>query len=385
MIKKLIQKFRGLIALLAVSAGVSAGATIGASEPMAWRFAHPEAQILAGVDFRRLAETADGRQIRDQFAAALGAPVLEQAERLLLSSVVEASGKRSDVLILSGSFSLPQLRKMAMGEGARMAPYKGLEIAAPSGAAAGDPHLAWMSGPGGGTTVLIGTRPAIQAAAERSKAQVESLASVNPLFARARDLGAKYPVWVSCETVPLGFGPKALDRFSEEAEGGDLGYMDGFDVGVQVGKTADLNMWIWTTSEATAEAVLKQLQGAVGGQEKFILSSWLPQMQGSIEASTLVLGAPMAAGTVAERVGPMLAAFALPVDVKAPVPVPAVDPRLAVRIKVESNVPMTGMAAMSQAAPPLVPAAPPPPPKKMFVRIEGMDDGVKDIPYTAKP
>ena len=110
MIKKLIQKFRGLIALLAVSAGVSAGATIGASEPMAWRFAHPEAQILAGVDFRRLAETADGRQIRDQFAAALGAPVLEQAERLLLSSVVEASGKRSDVLILSGSFSLPQLR-----------------------------------------------------------------------------------------------------------------------------------------------------------------------------------------------------------------------------------------------------------------------------------
>jgi len=385
MIRKLIQKFRGLIALLAVSAGALAAATIGASEPMAWRFAHPEAQVLAGVDFRRLAKTADGRQIRDQFVGALGAPMLEQAERLLLSSVVEASGKRSDVLILSGSFSLPQLRKMAMGEGARMTPYKGLEIAAPAGAAAGDPHLAWITGPGGGTTVLIGTRPAIQAAAERSKAQVESLASVNPLFARARDLGAKYPVWVSCETVPLGFGPKTLDRFSEEADGGDLGYMDGFDVGVQVGKTADLNMWIWTTSEATADAVLKQLQGAVGGKEKFVLASWLPQMQGSIEESTLVLGAPMAAGTAAERIGPMLAAFALPVDLKAPTPASAVDPGLAVRIKVESNVPMTGMAEMNQAATALVPAASPPPPKKMFVRIEGMDDGMKEIPYAAKP
>ena len=388
MIKNPIQKFRGLIALLAVSAGALAGAPIGASEPMAWRFAHPEAQVLAGVDFRELAKTADGRQLRDQFAAALGAPMLEQAERLLLSSVVEASGNRSDVLILSGSFSLPQLRKMAMGEGARMVPYKGLEIAAPAGAAAGDPHLAWITGPGGGTTVLIGTRPAIQAAAERSKAQVESLASVNPLFARARDLGAKYPVWVSCETVPLGFGPKALDRFSEDADGGDIGYMDGFDIGVQVGKTADLKMWIWTTSEATADAVLKQLQGAVGGQEKFILSSWLSQLQGSIEESTLVLGSPMAAGTVAERVGPILAAFALPVDVKAAIVVSATDPQLAVRIKVESNVPMTGMAAMSQAASALVPAvmpAPPPPPKKLFVRIEGMDDGVKDIPYTAKP
>ncbi|MEO6037749.1 MAG: hypothetical protein ABIQ93_04990, partial [Saprospiraceae bacterium] len=133
MTKKLTVRFRGLLALLALSAGAVLAATLGASEPMAWRFAHPEAQILAGVDFRRLAETADGRQIREQFVSALGAPMLEQAERLLLSSVVESSGKRSDVLILSGSFSLPQLRKLAMSEGARMMPYKGLEIAAPAG------------------------------------------------------------------------------------------------------------------------------------------------------------------------------------------------------------------------------------------------------------
>ena len=58
-----------LISLLAVSAvaaaGAPAGTIIGPSEPMAWRFAHPEAQILAGVDFRKLAETGDGRQIRN--------------------------------------------------------------------------------------------------------------------------------------------------------------------------------------------------------------------------------------------------------------------------------------------------------------------------------
>lgn len=58
-----------LISLLAVSAVAAAGAPAGTivepSEPMAWRFAHPEAQILAGVDFRKLAETGDGRQIRN--------------------------------------------------------------------------------------------------------------------------------------------------------------------------------------------------------------------------------------------------------------------------------------------------------------------------------
>lgn len=373
-----------------------APATVGTSEPMAWRYAHPEAQVLAGADFRKLAETADGQKLRAQFAAALGAPLLTQAERLLMSSVMDSGGRRSDILVLSGTFALSDLRKMAMREGAKMLPYKGLEIAAPAGAVAADPHLAWVAGLGGGTTVLIGTRPAIQAAAERAKAHVESLSAVNPLFARARDLAPQYAVWVTCETVPQGMGPKALDQLTggggEDVEAGEV---NGFDVGVGIGAAASLQMWLWTSSESTAELVLKKLQAGVGEAAPFVLSPWLRELKGTIEESTLVLGAPMAAGTVAERVGPILAAFALPVDVK---PVPSARPaemQIAVRAKVESNVPMTGMPAMTTpvtavpvaaaAVAPVVPAAPAAAPKKMFVRIEGLDDGVKDIPYTAKP
>lgn len=384
MLKSLIKKFRGLLALLAISAGAIAAATLGASEPMAWRFAHPEAQILAGVDFRKLSVTPDGQQIRSQFVAALGAPVLDQAERLLLSSVVESTGKRSDVLILSGSFSLTQLRKLAMAEGARMVPYRGLEIAAPAGAVASDPHLAWITGPGGGTTVLIGTRPAIQAAAERSKAQVESLSSVNPLFKRARDLASEHPVWVSCETVPQGFGPKSLDRFVEDGDGTDAGQLEGFDLGLRLGKSTDLNLWVWTSSEATADAVLKLLQEAAASKDRFVLSPWLGELQGSIEEGTLVLGAGLVPGSVAGRVGPLLAAFALPVDVRAVAPLSGPNPtqELAVRAKVAASVPATGLPPVPTFA---LPTAPPPPPKKLFIRIEGMDDGVRDIPYAAKP
>ncbi|MBI2687002.1 MAG: hypothetical protein HYX27_11855 [Acidobacteria bacterium] len=357
------------ICLLACSLVSLHAATVGPSEPIAWRFAHPEAQVLAGVDFRRLVETAEGKQIRDQFAAALGAPLLDQAERLLMSSVVDAGGKRSDVIILSGSFSLAQLRKMAMREGAKMMPYKGIEIAAPAGATAADPHLAWMPGPLSGTIVLIGTRPAIQAAAERSKAQVESLASVNPLFKRAQEMSPQFPVWVACDTVPRGFGPKSLDALAD-AEG-----IEGLDVGVQLSKTPDVNFWVWTGSEETAAKVLKTLQTAGGSKEQFVLSSWLPQLKGRLDGGTLVLAAPIANGSTAEKIGPLLAAFALPVDWKA---ADAPAPALAVRAKVEA-----GPAAVQP--PVIVPAAaPPPPPKKLFVRIEGLDDGAKDIPYTAK-
>lgn len=387
MFKKLIQTIRGLVALLSISVAAMQGATIGASEPMAWRFAHPEAAVLAGADFRKLAETADGRQIRDQFAGALGAPLVEQAERLLLSSVVESTGRRSDILILSGSFSLAQLRKLAMQEGAHMVSFKGLEIAAPPGAAAGDAHLAWLPGTAGSTMVLIGTRPAIQAAAERSKAHVESMASVNPLFARARELSGGYPVWVACEGVPQGFGPKSMDPGQGESpDGGDV---EGMDMGVRFGETSDLNLWFWTSTEGAAATALKQLQDSANTPEQFVLSPWMHQLKGSIEMTTLVLGAPVANGTAAARIGPLLVAFALPVDTKVSSAPAAAAPQVSMRVKVDANVPMTGIAAVSKAAVeapmPVPAAAPPAPPKKLFVRIQGLDDGDKDIPYIVKP
>lgn len=61
------------------------------------------------------------------------------------------------------------------------------------------------------------------------------------------------------------------------------------------------------------------------------------------------------------------------------------EPALAVRAKVEANVPITGVAkTVPVPVPPVVAVARPEPPKKLFVRIEGLDDGMKDIPYTAK-
>lgn len=351
-------------AMLAASLALPA-ATIGSSEPVAWRLAHPEAQILAGVDFRRLAETPDGVQLQEQFRAALGPAMLENAERLLLSSVVESNGDRADLLILSGSFSLANLRKLAMKEGARMVPFKGLEIAAPPGAKPGEPHLAWTAGPVGVTTVLIGTRPAIQAAADRSRANVGALSAVNPLFGRARDLAAEHPVWVACETVPQGIGPKALDEFFDDGKATVDGQLQGFDLAVGLGKSSSLQLWLRTTSEAAATTAFHQFQAAAMAKESFVLSSWLPEMKGTIDSSTLLLETGIQSGTVARRVGPLLAAFALPVDWKqAQIAPPPVGPVL---------------------PPALPPPAQPVSARPMFVRIQGLDDGVKEIPYSSRP
>lgn len=370
MLRRLVQRIRGLVALLAISVFAADGATVGAAEPAAWRFAHPEAQIVAGVDFRKLTESPVGQQIRAQFSSALGAPLLEQAERMLLSSVVEASGKRSDILILTGSFSLPQLRKMAMREGAQMTPFKGLEIAAPPGASAGDPHLAWVTGHGSGTTVLIGTRPAIQAAGERGRLQLDSMASINDLFARAHDMAEHYSIWIACEGIPRGFGPVALDRMD----------LEGFDVAVQTVQGSAVHLWFWAEDGKTAGSVLQLLQTATAAREPFLLSAWLPQMQSGIEEGTLVLSTTHPHAASAARVGSLLAAFALPVDVKAEAPVrPAMGE---IRAKVATTAPATGLPPAQGPSQGPGPSAAPP---RLFVRIEGLDEGVKDIPYTPKP
>lgn len=375
MLRRLVQRVRGLLALLAISVSGAAAATVGAVEPAAWRFAHPEAQIVAGVDFRKLLESPTGKQVREQFSSALGAPLLEQAERMLLSSVVDASGRRSDILILSGSFSLAHLRKMAMREGAQMVPFKGLEIAAPPGATAADPHLAWVTGPGSGTTVLIGTRPAIQAAGERGRLQLDSMASINDLFARAHEMAAQYPIWIACEAAPRGFGPSGLDQME----------LDGFDVAVQTANGGAVNLWFWTEGEKAAGDVLRRLQAATLAREPFLLSAWLPEMGSGIEEGTLVLRTTTPGAASAARVGALLAAFALPVDVKAPAPASSGPALGEVRAKVAATVPVTGLTTVQGASTMPVAAPAQAAPQRLFVRIEGLDEGVKDIPYTPKP
>jgi hypothetical protein len=148
-------------------------------------------------------------------------------------------------------------------------------------------------------------------------------------------------------------------------------------------------MWVWTSNEATSGEALKRLQASSNGKERFVLSTWLSDLKGGLDGNAMVMAAPLVMGKMASRVGPLLAAFALPVDVKPEAVV--AEPALAVRAKVESNVPVSGVAMTGGAktvpvpVPPVVAVARPEPPKKMFVRIEGLDDGMKDIPYTAKP
>ena len=71
-------------------------------EPSAWRFAHPNAQILAGADLFRLGQNPLGEKLRQQFLAAMGPELSRHVQRLLVSTAFAADGSADTVLILSG-------------------------------------------------------------------------------------------------------------------------------------------------------------------------------------------------------------------------------------------------------------------------------------------
>jgi hypothetical protein len=348
------------------------------SEPLAWRFAHDDAQIIAGVDFQRLHESAEGRSLRDRFASALGPQLVRHADRLIMSSVFDADGKRSDLIVLSGSFGLSELRRVAGSEGARITPFQGMEIAAPPGSSARDPHLAWSTGREDRVTVLIGTRPGVQAAAVRARNRPDSLRQSNPLFARAFDLSAQYPIWVACDSVPVGFGPPGLDEQADNEE------IEGIDVGVGIGQTAALNLWFWTDAEIAAANAFMTLQSAAGTRGNFVLSPWLTELKGTLEGGTLALGAHFPVAQADARVASLLSAFGLPLDNSAPRNEAASQPQLQVRAKVHATVPVTGLPAVPAIPDSMFTPAVFPPAPKSVVRIQGLDEGTQEIPFTPK-
>jgi hypothetical protein len=335
-----------LFLLLLSAAGLSAAPALPLPLPPAWRLAHPDAQILAGVDFTRLAASKQGAALAARFSAALGADLVARAQSMLLSSSFDAGGRRSDLLVLTGAFELAGLRKLAAAEGAKVASYKGVEIAAPPGASMSDPHLAWIDG----ATLLIGTRPAIVAAADRLRAQVPDLGAVNALFTRGADLSASFPVWVACDTLPQGLGPASLDALLD-AEGG----IEGLDLSFSLEESAALNFWLWTGSPDSAQSALASFQSAAtDASATFLLRPFLASLRGSIEGTTLNLGAALPADSASAHIAPLLSSLGLPLASASPAQPPAPKP---------------------------VRTEPPSPPRPLFVRIQGLESGAVQIPF----
>ncbi len=328
-------------------------------EPSAWRFAHADAQILAGADLLRLGQHPLGEKLRQQFLAAMGPELSRHVQRLLVSTAFGGDGIADSVLVLSGPLDAGRIKQMADRGHAMIKAYKGVEVILPPSGSPHEVHFAIVDA----ETALLGTRSAVTAAIDRSKTSTGALGRRTSLFGRALELAAEAEVWVLTDDLPAGFAPTAWDGVSgTQSAGLELALKVGANVGLAVGFRIE--------EAAVLDAAIKAIETERFGKRSgvYALAPWLPRLAADRQSTGLVLSAQLNQTEVLEEFPALAALLGLPIQPFAPKPV--LDH---LKVATLRRIP----------AEPLPIAVKPPPPLR--VRIEGLDTGTLEIPYESKP
>jgi hypothetical protein len=333
-----------LCTLLALaSAGTAAPESAQRPEPSAWRFAHPDAQILAGADLFRLGQSPAGEQLRQRFLAAMGPELSRHVQRLLVSTIYLADGAADSVLILSGPLNAARIKQMATAGQAKLNLYQGIEMIVPPSGSASETHFAIIDA----QTALLGSRRALTAAIDRGRRPRRPLSEANPLFGRALAFGPEADVWVLTAELPVGFGPASWDARA------------GMELVLTVKPEATLTIGIELPESARLDAALQALDQDRSRRPlpSYSLAAWLPRLTALHRTSGLAL-----AGTLSEST--LIGEF------------PALGAVLGLPVKPLAAAPNRDIAEVLPQPPP--PPAPAPP---LRIRIEGLENGPLEIPY----
>ncbi len=378
-----------MIWLLLAPTILHAGAT-SLSEPSAWRFAHSDAKVLAGLEWKRMAKTPVGDSIR-AMAQSTDMPgmsateLLDQLDRLLISSPGGANlktHKQAPILVIAmGRFDLAKFRGLAIKEKAAIKPYKGAEFIYPVGYKAADSLVALIDA----QTILIGERPVITAAIDKSKSMAGPLSTSNSLFLRAAASASEHDVWMISSVSP--------SEFYTAAEGPQMPFLNDIlaaEMGIDFNDGLGLGFLLSTKSPEAAQGlagVMKMMTNlaasqvpAQGGSTQAQIKEMMEKLDIHADQSDVKISMKIDQAQLRKGMEQALAT--------AMQPKPAVNlggykqPPSAMR----QVVPVDVAAMARQAAPPApVPQEPPPPPKKQVIRIEGLDEGPREIPYSQQP
>ena len=202
---------RELVCFLILSAGAPAWAAPGSvSMPSLWRYAHPEAKALVGIEWRRIANSSIGQGLRQTLAEASTTPlggmdVIDSIGQIFISSPGNLPGAAEGqqppaVIAVQGEFDLERIRQLAAEKMTGSSDYLGVEVLESQQAGEETVGLALVSD----RLLLLGDIASLQGAIDHHAAGDPGQAS-NPLFLRAAELSGTNDIWVVAEASPADF------------------------------------------------------------------------------------------------------------------------------------------------------------------------------------
>ncbi|MGB9609535.1 MAG: hypothetical protein ACPL7M_01075 [Bryobacteraceae bacterium] len=328
-----------------------------------WKLVHPQAKWILAVDWTRAKNSPAGRILSRQLAGAetrleasgLGLQAVTTLERIIASGVaIDVSDHASAegmVVAVEGVIDRTRLKK-GLPPGTAMEKFRGADLFVPPKAKPEEPLMAVVAN----RLLLIGDRASLALILER-KGGIQD----PDLYGKASRLAAESEIWL------VAAGLEA--RPGEQAGPGGLDSVRDMELSISLQRGLRLHTVLTADSPEAAQhlAGMTQLAGALGKDGP---AAWLRRAQikntGNqlaldldIPASELEAGFEQARAAVREMGQRMLqSVLASATAAGAP------DLRPAVR-----------------GAPVAVPS--PPAPKVRTIRIVGLDEGTKEIRYTA--
>lgn len=223
-----------IVSLLAAAVCAGAAESSSTSVPTFWRYAHPEAKMLVGVDVNRITGSAVGQRFKREItqmgfkkmASDNGMGFFQDVDRVLVSSTGEPSDLQQKkqqpptVIAIQGKFDLNAFRREMARKKAAKFTYKSAEIYRRGNT--NDMVVAVVSP----TVMLLGDGPSLKLAIDNHADADPDLAGTS-LMRRAVELDQLYDVWFASEVSPASAaeaagagGPGKLLEETESFEGG---------------------------------------------------------------------------------------------------------------------------------------------------------------------
>jgi hypothetical protein len=329
-----------------------------------WRFVHPNAKALIGIDVQRILNSRVASEMSSQLHAMplpMELPVafssmdlIHSIDRVILSSPGRGDGDTKAepplLIAVSGRFEPVKLGRMFLKSGAKPQAFRSVIIYRPQDKANSDFGFIILNS----QVLLIGDVGSLCDAVDRLERGTPAPARI---VERARDMDIAYDFWA----ILLG-PPSAMA--SERIPMADLaGKLKGFEAGIAVRDGVAMDVSLNTASESTAKEMAAEFSKMIHlvGKDHENHPQWAGidrRLKMTVDRADLK--------------------FALRLD----------DKEVARMAKAFDNGQGRRDALTAKAREVMPQVTPPPPhlpPQKQVIRIEGLDDGPREIPYRAMP
>jgi hypothetical protein len=356
-------RLRAHLALAVLLAPIAANAQ---PDIALWRFVYPDTKSLVSIDWSRIRESQVGAMIRETWAKGgmmpgfPGVELLDAIDRVLISSPgknpSDDSAESPMLVAIHGHFDAAQVRQRFARSGAKAQSYNSFQVYRPQSKQSKDMAYVLFDS----DTMLYGDAPAVFSALDRNRfpeAAPQPTAAPGSMAARAAEMDAKYEIWAIIDMTEL----QSIDTFAALFQGNEwASQAQAIEAGLNLRTGLDADFIMRFSSDAIAKRITSELSRAVNfaardkavdAQAQDIAKKLKFNVEGSATRISLRLSQQELEKTAQAFVAGQKASARLPENA----------------------------ASNANPGPPLTPSSTPS--KPAMIRIEGLDEGTREIPY----